>query len=376
MPLLGWPLVALLVVVLILAMAATLLLWPRVRGGRVLRDVQRLGLVLVSQLAAVLLLAAAVNNYGYFYGSWSDLFGTASPSAAVTTRWPSGHFGKTGAVTTTSVVADQPQWSSATEYATRGRVEDIRIRGLRSGISQDAMVYLPPQYFQAAYAHHQFPAIEVMSGYPGITTTLVSRMHYPDVLLNEILQHRARPMVLVMLRPTVDAPRDTECTDVPGGPLAMTFLAQDVPLAIDNLLRVRPLGWGVMGDSTGGYCAVKEAMTHSDIFSSAVSFSGYYHALQDMTTGDLWGGSSVLRNLNSPEWLLAHQPAPPISVLTTIGTSEGGSSGLGDTRKFLSLVRPPMSVSSVLIPRGGHNFASWGRAMPMALDWLSHKLGA
>jgi S-formylglutathione hydrolase FrmB len=183
-------------------------------------------------------------------------------------------------------------------------------------------------------------------------------------------------MVLVMLTPTVVPPRDTECTDVPGGPLTMTYLSQDVPAAIDALVRVRPTGWGAMGDSTGGYCAVKIAMAHSDVFTSAVSLSGYFHTLRDNTTGDLWGGSSVLRDLNSPEWVMAHQPQPPISVLATSGLMESSHTGYMDTRHFLSLVRPPMTAASIFIPGGGHNFASWEKVMPTAFDWLSQKLHA
>ncbi|HEY3534048.1 MAG TPA: alpha/beta hydrolase-fold protein [Pedococcus sp.] len=379
MPLLGWPLVTMLSVLVVASVAGTLLLWGRVRGPRPARAAQRVGLVLLCQLTAVLVLGAAVNDWGYFYGSWSDLFGTSSATPSVQAAGhplAQGHFGRTGATTVGVVGASQSTWSGPAEWATRGRVEQVRVHGLRSAITATAEVYLPPQYFQPAWAHRQLPVVEVLGGYPGDTLGLVSRMHYPDKLLAEIHAGRARPMVLVMLRPTVAPPRDTECTDVPGGPLAMTFLAQDLPSAMDHLLRVRPVGWGVMGDSTGGYCAVKLAMTHSVQYSAAVAMSGYYHTLQDSTTGDLWGGSRVLRDLNDPEWLLAHQPPPPVSVLVSMGTAERGALGLADTRRFLQLVKAPMTASSMLLPGGGHNFANWGKVMPAAFDFLSARLGA
>ena len=41
-----------------------------------------------------------------------------------------------------------------------------------------------------------------------------------------------QPMILVMLRPTVAPPRDTECVDVPGGPQTETFFAEDLPQAV------------------------------------------------------------------------------------------------------------------------------------------------
>lgn len=380
MPLLGWPLVVALGSLFILLVCATVVGWSRVRGPRILRLAQRFLLVGATQVLVVLLLAAGANNYGYFYGSWSDLFGGSSQVAVSLPpthggKAPrQGHVGAAGAIP--AVRSGPTAWSTRAQWATRGRVDTLTVPGTRSALSAQASVYLPPEYFQPASAHRTFPAVEVLTGYPGVVANLVQRQHYPDVLLAELNQHRAGPMVLVMLRPTVAPPRDTECTDVPGGPQALTYLSQDVPSAVESAYRVRPLGWGAMGDSTGGYCAVKLAMARSDVFTSAVSLSGYYHTLRDATTGDLWGGSSVVRDLNSPEWLLAHQPAPPISVLTTIGTSEQGHTGISDTRRFLSLVKPPMSVSSIVIPGGGHNFHTWSTVMGPAMDWLSKRLHA
>jgi enterochelin esterase-like enzyme len=375
-PLLGWQFETLTAGVVAVAVAMTLLLWPRVHGPRMLKGAQRVAMVLGCQVAAVLLVGLAVNNYGYFYGSWSDLLGTSSAQpVGAASEGPQGQFGRT--IVVPAVTFDRATtWLPLSAAAVRGKVESLRIHGARSGLTSDALIYLPPQYFQPAYAHHQFPAVEVLTGYPGVTNSLVTRLHVPELYLAELQHRRAQPMILVMLRPTVAPPRDTECTDVPAGPQTLTYLTQDVPSALDGLLRVRPLDWGAMGESTGGYCAVKAAMLHSDIFRAAVSLSGYYHTLEDPTTGNLWGGSQVLRNLNSPEWLLAHQPAPPVSVLASIGQQEGGLGGFSDLRRFMSLIRPPMTGSSIIVSGAGHNYANWSRVLPTAFDWLSAKLHA
>jgi S-formylglutathione hydrolase FrmB len=150
-----------------------------------------------------------------------------------------------------------------------------------------------------------------------------------------------------------------------------TYLAQDVPTAIEGAFRVRSTGWGIAGESTGGYCAVKIAMVHSDVFTAAVALSGYYRTVRDVTTGDLWGGSSVLRQLNDPLWRLDHLPAPPISLFATIGAGEKGASGLRNTRQMERAVHSPMSMVTVVVPRAGHNYADWSSQLPRALDWLS-----
>ena len=339
MDLLGRPLVVVLTVLAIGTPAATYLLWSRLRGPRAVRVTTRVGLLGLSQVTAVLLVAALLNDYGYFYGSWAELLGGSTTDGRVvhSRSLRTALAGRAAASLTARSAGDRvtPLPGIATtpaQWRTRGRLESVTISGGRSGLSEHAFVWLPPQYYQPAWAHRTFPAAEVLTGYPGNDLSLVNRMNYPQVVQQQVAAGHARPMVLVMLRPTVVPPRDTECTDVPAGPQVETFLAQDVPVAIRDALRVRPVGWGAIGDSTGGYCAAKIAMMHSDVFSAAVSLSGYYHTLQDSTTGDLWGGSRVLRSLNDLEWRLQHQSPPPVSLLLTISRQEHGRNGYADTR--------------------------------------------
>jgi S-formylglutathione hydrolase FrmB len=322
-----------------------------------------------------MLVAAVVNDYGNFYASWSELAGSSvgTPGASQ----PQSHGVKDGLRSDQSAVRvlPGPRWSSPSQWSTRGRVVAVRIKGARSALSGTATVWLPPQYFQPAQAHRSFPAVEVFGGYPGSEQGLLHTMKYPQHLLDEMRAHRAGPMVLVMQRPAVTFPRDTECTDVPNGPQALTYFAQDVPAAISHTFRVRSTGWGAMGYSTGGYCAVKIAMLHSDVIPAAVALSGYFHAVRDRTTGDLWGGSLVLRRLNDLEWRMVHLPAPPVSLFLAASRTERGSDGYRDTQRFLSLVRLPTHVRTMILPAGGHNFGSWSQEMNPALDWLSARIG-
>lgn len=354
------------------------LLWPRLHGPRPLVLPARLLMVLAGQLAAVLLVGAVLNDYAYFFGSWSDLWasvrqgiGTHYRTTPVTYH-RNGRAGS-GPAPGITVIGARPR-SVADGWSRSGRLEKVRIRGAASQLGTKAYVYLPPQYFEPRYAHTRFPAVEVLGGYPSTDAMLVRRLAFQRRLLREIDARRAGPMVLVLMRPTVTFPRDTECTDVPGGPQVETFYAQDVPAQVSRTYRVLDSPWGIAGVSTGGYCATKIAMTYPTRFTAAVSLSGYYQALRDYTTGDLWGGSAVLRALNSPEWRLRHQPAPPVSLLLTSSRDEAGPLGYRDTRRFLSLVRPPMRVSSIIAPHGGHLFTTWKPEIPAVLRWLSARL--
>ena len=388
MALLGWPLVVLLAILAVSLPVATVLVWARLPGPGGMRTALRLVLVGASQVAAVVLVAALLNDYGYFYSSWSDLLGRGSTTAQRTTATPGRAMAAAGpgaaragdppAASTVASLPD-PGWSTRAQWATRGRVESVTISGVRSRLTSHAFVYLPPEYFQTAYRHRAFPAAQVFTGFPGTDLNLLKGLDFPARQLAEVRAHRARPMVLVMMRPSVSYPRDTECTDVPAGPQALTFFAQDVPMAVTTTFRVQSRGWGAIGDSTGGYCAAKLAMLHSDTFAAAVTLSGYFHTLRDDTTGDLWGGSRVVWNLNNLEWRLRHLPPPPVSVLVTTAKDEAGSSGYADSRRFLNLahsVGAPLSVTALVLDHGGHNFSTWNAELPQAISWLSHHLPA
>jgi hypothetical protein len=377
MALLGTPLIVVLLLVAVLIPVATVLLWSRLGLGRsaLLRNGGRIGMLLAGQAATVLLVAVLANDYGQFYTSWGDIVGTAGAPGTVvehagTAAWrglPAGTAGRLRILGTTD-------WSTPAQRSTRGSVESVVIDGFGSGLSVPGYVYLPPEYFQARWAHRRFPAVEALSGYPGSASALMRRLDYPQLALDGVRHHLSAPMVYVMLSSTVAPPRDTECTDVPHGPQAQTFLAQEVPSAVQATLRVRRDDWGVVGDSTGGYCAAKIAMTHYGVFRGGVSLSGYYYARQDVTTGSLWGGSNTLRHLNDPEWMLAHRAAPPASLFLTISKQETRKDGYPDTMRFLHEARPPMHVTALIERSGGHNFGTWDRELPTALHWLSARL--
>jgi S-formylglutathione hydrolase FrmB len=181
-----------------------------------------------------------------------------------------------------------------------------------------------------------------------------------------------------MLRPTVAPPRDTECVDVPGGPRTESFFAADLPEAVRAHYRVAraPGGWGVVGDSTGGYCALKLAMHHPDAYAAGAGLSPYYEAPVDRTTGDLYGGDRNLRHRADLWWCLDHLPAPDTSLL--VSSSREGENNYKDTLEFIRRVKAKgvTRISSIILDSGGHNFNTWRREIPATLRWMSGRLAA
>lgn len=223
-----------------------------------------------------------------------------------------------------------------------GRIDAVVLHGPRSGLTAKAYVYLPPEYLRAATAQRaRFPVVVALSGFPSTTRVLIDLFGYPQRALDGVRAGRMRPAVLVMLTPTVAPPRDTECVDVPGGPQTETFFAGDLPEAVAahyGLTR-DPRAWGVMGNSVGGYCALKLALRRPQAYRAAAGLSASYRAAHDRETGDLFAGSGLLRRENDLLWRLRRLPQPPVSLL--VASSRKGEHQYPDTVEFVRAVRPP-----------------------------------
>jgi enterochelin esterase-like enzyme len=410
----------LMICVAVAGLAGVVWAWPRVGGRRGRHLAGRLGLLAGSQVLVVATFLVCLNGYFGFVSTWSQLFGTdrqpiaaagAGPAAArtpadrapsflitsvqpgpeppgrlVTARAHSGRpsgrkpggqpgSGQPGSGQDAGRQPGSGRKPGGPSPAVAGRLLQVSMTGPRTGISvRSDYVYLPPQYFQPAYARARFPVVLALTGYPGSAWTLAARLGLPAEAARLVAAGRLPPAIYVMMGSGPALPRDTECTNIPAGPQVETFFAQDVPVLIEQHFRVQAgaSGWSALGYSTGGYCAAKLAMLNPYQFRSAVSVAGYYVALRDDTTGNLYGGSLGYRHENDLDWRLRKLPAPPVSLLVT--SSKVGEDTYPGTLAFLRLVRPPMRVFSLIVPEGGHNYGTWTRELPQCLTWLGARI--
>ncbi|MFF9013716.1 alpha/beta hydrolase [Streptomyces sp. NPDC014870] len=360
---------ALAVALAVVFFVATVWLWPRLARGGVRAVLGRIGLLLATQLALFASVGLAANNSFLFYGSWADLFGQEQDMGVVVDH----SAGSKDLKVVGTQALDVPGGSKP---SVGGQIQKVVVAGEKSGISSPAYVYLPPEYFQKGYEKKTFPASVVLTGYPGTAENLLKGLKYPKTAFLQAKEKKMRPMILVMLRPTVAPPRDTECVDIPGGPQTETFFAQDLPKAVSESYRVgtKARNWGFMGNSTGGYCALKIALHHPDRFVAGAGFSAYYQAAEDVTTGDLFHRDDKARKRANLLWSLDHVRQGNSSFLVT--TSKQGEGNLRGTLDFIKKVKAPARVSSITLDSGGHNFNTWNREIPPGLVWMSGRLSA
>ncbi|MFF7991250.1 alpha/beta hydrolase [Kitasatospora xanthocidica] len=364
---------ALTVLIALLVMGGTVWLWPRLAKKSWQAVLGRIGALFATQLTVLAALGLVANNYFAFYSSWDDLLGTGQTGPVVIHNKAdaSGRL----LVETIGQAAVKGGGAMGREPSQSGEIRKVRIDGAVSRLSTEGYVFLPPQYFQPEYAQKQFPAVIVSTGFPGIAENLITRFNYPGAALKLLQEGRMQPTVMVLVRPSPALPQDTECEDIPNGPQSDTYFTKDVPSAIQASFRVSsdPQAWAFMGNSTGGYCALKLAMRHPDVFPTAVALSAYYDAADDPTTGDLFGGSKQRRDEANLMWRLKNMPPPKVSVLLA-GTKKGDGDYRRETEDFVNAVQSPMKVSYSMLENGGHNFETWSALLPSSLEWMSQHL--
>ncbi|MEV5706094.1 alpha/beta hydrolase-fold protein [Actinoallomurus sp. NPDC052274] len=351
----GWPLLIAAVLLAIGGPVACLYLWNRVKGR--LAVAVRLFMIVMCQVFALLVGGVSLNHYFEFYASWSDLFGGGKGEGTPIEQVGAGGVGG-GPVRFERTPKLDPDVYTAT------------ITGEHSGVRSRILVWVPPGYGSPANAHQTYPVVELLPGYPGTPSTWFHAVHGAVALKEAITTGRAHPFILVAPVTTVVHGRDTECVDFPGGPRVETWLTDDVRQAVTRAFRAQPDrgGWGLMGFSTGGYCAAKMAIRRPDLFSAAVTMQGDAVPQTPEVRRDhaLFARNSVL------DLLRAHRP--PVSLLLA-GTRQDRNSDQA-INQIMPLVKPPTAAFLYVLPKGGHNASVWNSMLPQAYAWLSGRLSA
>jgi S-formylglutathione hydrolase FrmB len=261
--------------------------------------------------------------------------------------------------------------SDAPAGASGGRVVAFTVNGKASGISLRAFAYLPPGYDDEPLSGQRLPVIEALAGFPGSPSTWLKALEAPRILDEEITSGRMAPTVVVFPYQVLSNAHDTECVNEVGGIQMDTFLTTDVPEAVTRLFRVRTdaAGWGLIGYSAGAFCAVNLTLRHPDRYSAAASLSGYFRALTDKTTGDLYKGNIDARNQNSPLWRVQNLPLPRVALY--LAAAKDDAFEYRELQQFVAATHSPLRVTTQSLPQGGHTRKVWKALAAPAFDWLS-----
>jgi len=351
----------LVVLALALPLALVAAVWRMSRGWG--RGIVTIVGVLVCQGLAVIAAGVVANDQFGFYNSWNDLLGQGT--GAPQTPTPNGLVPK-GQGSVVSVSVPLPA--------------DTGARGGGAGASMGVLVWLPREYEQPQYQQTKFPVVMMMPGQPGTPQGVFRQFNFGAQATQAIERHQVKPFIAVFPPLMIAPPRDTECTDVPQGPQAETWMFHIVRSAVLKSFRATADGkqWSAMGWSTGGFCAAKLLLRHPTLFHAAVGFGAYYGAETDKSTGDLFKGSQRLRNENSPILLIQRPRSEPARLLIIVSRLDRASYDgrfYADTKKMIEASRGVPGVATLVLPKGAHNYKVYRSTVPQALTWLGQNAG-
>ncbi len=340
---------------------------PRLRH-RGMRLATRSGQVLLLNAVVVLLSFVVLNDQYVFYASWADLFGSSAPDVRT-------HHGGTVREALAAPVRGpglgKPRATKAGQFAlpqAGSRLQTYEVRDPASGQLGQVLVYLPAGY--QPRSKRTYPVIMGLHGFPAVPQSFVAYnfLSTADQLTRE---HRLAPTIVVI--PQIDLPNqvDTECLNgPPGDPQAETWLSRVVPDWVVQHFRVRTsrTSWATMGYSYGGWCSALLTMRHPDVFGAGIVIEGYFRPEFERGYSPL--SRTQLGRLDLT-WQAAVAP-PPVALW--IFASRQDHAAYPTTSRFLRAARPPLSITSVIVPEGGHRAAVFDPYVSTALAWLGQTL--
>jgi enterochelin esterase-like enzyme len=358
-------------ILLILGFAG--MIWWIVRSRRV---VLRVLAAVIAFVLAVQVGILGVNRYYDYYPTWgaaiADLTNGSGVAQISDASLVHGPYGKAIVPAPVDKVLAEQQ----------GDIVQVNLTGKLSHISRFGLVYLPPQYFQPAYAHYRFPVIELIHGQPGVPQDWIDVAGVTATLDRLVLTGQAKPVVLVM--PDADGGQrvSLQCLNVHNGPQDMTYLGVDVPRDIEAMLgsRIQPIGpaWGIAGYSEGGYCAANMALHLRRSFGFASVLSGYFTPLPT----DLLAGGRSVNPFASKKQRAANSPLAEIRALRPgayipqfwVGAGSSDQQDEQAADYFMQLLSLYQVDAPVHLAPGGHTFGVWRAQIPAMLEWMTYNV--
>ncbi len=256
-----------------------------------------------------------------------------------------------------------------------GVVTEVNIPGTVSHFhARAAWVWLPPAYFTV---RRTLPVLMLLSGVPGASRDWLRGAFAARTADAWSRRHHGLAPILVFPDPNGSALRDTECVDGPLGN-SETYLTVDVRAFMHSYFHTSTSRtvWGVGGMSEGATCALDLATRHPHVFSLFADFSGAVApnvGRPRKTLQVLYGGNRALLRAHDPaHWFAWDARIGLRGVIVAGGDDQSARAAQSKLAAIARRVR--LSLRTLIIPRGGHNFPTWGHALALTFPWIASHL--
>jgi S-formylglutathione hydrolase FrmB len=234
-------------------------------------------------------------------------------------------------------------------------------------------VYLPTGY---AHSHQHYKVVYLLHGWGTDASSWITQTDVQAMADHLIASGQMLPCILVM-------PQGRGSWYVDGPEKMETAFIDDLLPEIDHTYRTLPgrEGRGIAGFSMGGYGTMRLALRHPDQFSAMAMMSpAIYAPLPPLTSAARvapafeTGGS-----FDAARWQQMNYPALlddfarsgyPMRVQLTAGLQDALDTETAASA-FATLWRAHHWPCDLRLSPGGHDYAFWRRALPMALRFLA-----
>lgn len=340
-----------------------LVAWKKIYRPTFFNFLLRLLIIVLCQVLVLISVGLEVNRQNGFYESWNDLFGTSSSYSR-------------SSITAGSMATITQSQLAQSDKATLNSVllRDV-ITGQYSHVSNVVYLDLPA----AAVADikkkipldpKRFRVVEFLTGFPSQPLMWVKALALDKVLATYNQRHVGQEIIGIIPQVNIAGHYDLECMNFPGTrPPAETWLSSDMHSYLDTRLGMHNSKWGVMGVSTGAWCAAMLSIRHPDLYAAAASIAGYYRPA--LPAAD----SLVLQNEMGAKYDLVKaesslKKTQPIYLTASLGDPYS----ISETRKFLKEKHPHLAITFKELTSGGHHSQVWAPLVPDALTWLERNI--
>lgn len=269
----------------------------------------------------------------------------------------------------------------------KGSVIPVEIPNTASGFRhRGECVYLPPAWF-AANPAPQLPTVMMIGGEFNTPADWMRAGNVIKTMDEFAAAHHGYAPVLVFADPGGTFNNDTECVNGKRGNSA-DHLTKDVVPYMNNHYGVNPgaAGWGIVGWSMGGTCAVDLAVIHPELFSAFVDIAGDIgpnSGTKAQTIDRLFGGNVASWDTFDPSTAINRhgqyqQMAGWFDVndASTAGRPAGRANDQSRAANALCALGSKHGIAcAVVTQQGTHDWPFASHAFSAALPWLAGALG-
>lgn len=284
----------------------------------------------------------------------------------------------------------------------KGTVVRVTIPDDASGFQhRGELVYLPPSWFVAT-PPPKLPVLMMIGGEFGHPADWLEAGGAQQTIERFAVRHDGQEPVLVFVDYSGTFSNDTECVNGPRGNSADHLTKDVVPFMVSHFgVRPDPAGWGVVGWSSGGTCALTLAVMHPELFSAFLDIDGERGAdagAKQQTIARLFGGDAAAWGAFDPRtvitarghytgvagWFAVSTNTPlvyrPPAAETALRSGDPPSDTSSEDRAVIAndlcLLASNHGIECAVVPTSGqHDWPSGGAAFAAALPWLAGKLG-